>query len=600
MKATLWIIKKSLQNCYRQIIIFSMILSITAFLSVAINVLNKDMINALSECVALGRISVLFIGLVIGYMAVYFVNMASGFLWVYGNNYFRLNVDEFFHKLFMQKCVSIPQDKFLDTSFMDEYSFVCSNTGKISTYIKNIISLIFSNIGTVMGTLTIFYLYEPAFIIFAIIVTFCSILVNKYIMKKEYELDKVQIKEQRRHDYFKEILSGKAYAKELRIYSLKDYIYNKWSIILDKLRIEKLALSIKKVWLGNLQSFINFGLRVVAIIILLNGVIERRYDVGAFVMLFGLIGTCTGQINNITYSVMTGVYKDIKYLTDYYEFITPRETTETKKETISLEGLPYGEFRELKAENISFSYPNSNASAVNNLNFSIKKGEIVSILGYNGSGKTTLSKLLSGALYPKSGIVTLNGVQMNESNRDEISLYFGLAPQEFSRFSLPINEFVGIGRIENKDDPNELRKAYTKAEVDSLLRKYEKGDQTVLGKEYDENGVDLSGGEWQRLVIASAYMGEPEILLFDEPTASIDPLREMNMLKHFRENLRGKTAILISHRIGFARLADRIVMMQDGMITEQGTHEELLDLDGYYASIFHSQKALYEDNFETS
>ena len=108
-----------------------------------------------------------------------------------------------------------------------------------------------------------------------------------------------------------------------------------------------------------------------------------------------------------------------------------------------------------------------------------------------------------------------------------------------------------------------MNKAYKKAELESFLDKYENGDMTILGKEYDENGVDLSGGEWQRLVIASAYMGEPEVLILDEPTASIDPLREMDMIKHFRDCLKGKTAILISHRIGFARLADRIVMMQD-------------------------------------
>jgi ATP-binding cassette subfamily B protein len=152
-----------------------------------------------------------------------------------------------------------------------------------------------------------------------------------------------------------------------------------------------------------------------------------------------------------------------------------------------------------------------------------------------------------------------------------------------------------LGSIKDKFDEEKLFDAYKKAGILPLINKYKDKDRTVLGKEYDEEGVDLSGGEWQSLVIASAYMGEPEILLMDEPTASIDPLKEMELIGNLRENLKGKTAVLISHRIGFARLADRIIMMQDGKITEEGTHEELLALGGYYASLFNEQKKLYTE-----
>jgi len=361
--------------------------------------------------------------------------------------------------------------------------------------------------------------------------------------------------------------------------------------------MERLALALKWTSLENIQSFANFALRVAAVIILLIGITRKKYDAGVFVMLFGLINSCTGQIDSFTRTVMTEVYKDAKYLNDYYDYVMPiteDKIKALKNKTLENGKLPFGEFRELTAENISFTYPGSEKKAVDNVSFSIKKGEIVSILGYNGSGKTTLVKLLCGALSPQSGKVMLNGIPVSEANRNEIYSYFGMAPQEFSRFSLPIRDFVGIGRVEKMHDQSELDKAYEKAGLYDLLSKYEAGDETVLGKEYDENGVDLSGGEWQRLVISSAYMGEPEILILDEPTASIDPLREMDMVKHFRDHLKGKTGILISHRIGFARLADRIVMMRDGKITEQGTHEELLAKGGYYAALFNEQKKLYE------
>lgn len=140
--------------------------------------------------------------------------------------------------------------------------------------------------------------------------------------------------------------------------------------------------------------------------------------------------------------------------------------------------------------------------------------------------------------------------------------------------------------------------SYRKVELDNLIAQYQQGENTILGKEYEETGINLSGGEWQRVILASAYMGEPEILLLDEPSASIDSLKENAMLENLKNELRGKTAILISHRIAFARLADRIIMMKDGKIAEEGSHEELLLKKGYYAEFFEKQKELYLDREE--
>jgi len=159
-----------------------------------------------------------------------------------------------------------------------------------------------------------------------------------------------------------------------------------------------------------------------------------------------------------------------------------------------------------------------------------------------------------------------------------------------------------LGCVDKMFDDDELHQVYEKTNLKDFLSKYKDGENTILGKEYDDNGVDLSGGEWQRLIVAAAHMGEPEILLLDEPTASIDPLLEEEFINNLRMNLQGKTAVLISHRIGFARIADRIVLLNDGKITEQGTHEELLKHNGYYAKLHNEQKKLYteEESNETS
>lgn len=614
MKKSIRILNKTIRYCFGPIIVFTLILALDTALGIILTVLNKDMINALTDSIPLGTVSSLFTGLAAGYMILYFFQAGMGFLWTFGYNYFRLSIDGFFNRLFLIRSGETPQERFFDTAFMEKYSFVRDNTARISSYLRNLLTLVFSNIGAIAGTLGLFWLYEKKLAAVAVLAAILSGMVNGYIAGKEYALDKVQIKGQRERDYYREILTDKAYAKELRIYGIKENIFEKWRNIFDRLRTETLNLALKKATLQNIHSFLLFGLRIASIAILIWGVVNHKYSVGVFVMLFQLADNITYKIDATVESVMSGVYKDTKYLEDYYDFIMPVSRREIRTALLrkpSEKNEPAAEsgnkaFTEsesetiLTARNLSYTYPGGERKAVDNVSFSVKKGEIVSIIGYNGSGKTTLSKLLSGALSPQTGSVTLNGIPLSQREPSQIYGFFGTAPQEFSRFSLSIRDFVGIGRIEKMEDEAELAKAYGKAGLEEFLKKYDTRDRTVLGKEYDDEGVELSGGEWQRLVIASAYMGEPEILIFDEPTASIDPLKEMDMIRHFRENLKGKTAVLVSHRIGFARLADRIVMMENGKITEEGTHEELLKNNGSYAAVFREQKELYEGHLQFS
>ncbi len=601
-KKTLWIVSTAFRYCFKYIFVYIFVTAIMTLVDVGMRFLMKNIVNSLELGAQLGKFTSTIAGLIIAYMLLYMLRRVSGFTGAFGKNFYRLNVDMFFRKIFMWRAYNTPQEKFFETEFNEKYSFASGAVGRISDYIQIWVSLIVYNIGSIVSTVAIFAVYEPYLILPAIVVSAVTAAVYVYVSKKRYELDKRQVKEQRSADYYRSLLTGKENAKELRVYRTQNHFFKKWLEKYNKLRVESLSLELEQEKLNSILVLVRFVLRILTTAFLTVGVYFSRYDVGTFVMLFGLVEGFTSQVYSLVSSVVKGAYKEVKYLCDYYDFIMPI-TKEEIRTILSGSGeadsdRPYGDFSELSVEHVSYTYPGGDRKAVDDVSLTLKKGEIVSILGYNGSGKTTLSKLINGSLNPQSGVVKLNGVPVSQANRNEIFSYFGLAPQEFSRFSLQIREIVGLGDIRKMNDPAELEKAYSAADLQSFLAKYELGDETSIGKDYDENGVELSGGEWQRLVIASSYIGEPEILIMDEPTASIDPMREMEMLSNFRRNLGGRTAVLISHRIGFARLADRIIMMENGKITESGTHEELIASGGYYARLFSEQKKLYEDENE--
>lgn len=599
MRQSTWVLAKAIHFCFPYIFVNILILSFATLLSFAMAFMNRLLLNELTIDTAREQISVLFIVFLIIYLSFYLLSQVGGYLRAFGYNYFRFNVDALFQRIFMWKSYRTSQEQFYDPKFMETYAFVSGQTGKISSYINDLCMFFFSGVSGLIGSMIVFAVYEPVLILYTLMVGILAFWSKRYFAKKEYELDKKQVPEQRFHDYYRAVLTGKENARELRLYHLRDFFFRKWMAVYERLRLARLQLALRKRRMYGFQGIIKLGFRAAAVGILFWGISNHRYDLGTFVMLFQLIETCTRVMDSIAQTVVSGGYKDMKYLKDYYDFVYPitnEEIRQIQKDSSSVCGqLPFGDFSELRADHISYAYPDGDHNAVEDITLSIKRGEIVSILGYNGSGKTTLSKLLCGSLSPQSGQVTLNGIPIKIGNRDAVSQYFGFAPQEFPRFILPISEVVGLGCVERMNDRSALDLAYKKMELAEWIRSYKKGEQTVLGKAYDDEGVDLSGGQWQRLILAAAYMGEPEILLMDEPTASIDPLKEMEMIRDFRKNLAGKTAILISHRIGFARLADRIIMLEDGRVVEQGSHEDLLRANGAYAKLFHAQKALYEE-----
>lgn len=249
------------------------------------------------------------------------------------------------------------------------------------------------------------------------------------------------------------------------------------------------------------------------------------------------------------------------------------------------------EFQHLSLRNINYKYINGDANALDGINMDIHKGEIISILGENGSGKTTLSKIILGILKNYEGEIFLNGKKLNKIENNHI---YGCAFQDYYKYSFKLYENILISDVMNINNNEKIEEIKENFLIKSIVEKLPNGLYTNMDKNLFSDGVDLSGGEWQKIILARAMVSNRQIFILDEPTASIDPEKEKEILDFVKTISSYCTTIIISHRIPFAKIADKIYMMKEGKIIENGTHEELLKLKGEYYRTYNMQKELYD------
>ena len=504
-----------------------------------------------------------------------------------------------FAKLFLHKSYQVKQDDFYNHTFYDNYAFVknnIENTSKITVTIFN--KLIMAIYSFVLSILTISY-FNPLIVVYMTILSIGLVSVNRYIVNRRLALEETHINDERQARYYQELLVSRTHSKELRIFGLRERFLKKWQESYNRYRKAKYKFEVKATLLGSLAELIQFVMTYGFTMYFLYLVSKRQLQVGEFVFLNSMIMTLTVSISNLINIATKDLTENYKYV-EKYEVFTGRTSLKDLNEmdtyTLNSKRHKVGAFESLTFKNVSYKYPQGHKNAVSHLDFTLQKGEVVSLLGYNGSGKTTFSKLMSGLLEDYEGCIELNGVDIKTIDLEDLYTYFGIGFQDFSKYSLSLKENVAVGMIEDFEDDKQIQKAIEKGNLEEVIHRLPDGIETILGKEYDVNGQDLSGGQWQRIILARAYMGEPDVLILDEPTASIDPLEEMRMLEQFKAIASGKTVLLISHRIGFARMVDRICIMRDGHIVESGTHDELLKLGGRYYTLFIAQQELYKED----
>jgi ATP-binding cassette subfamily B protein len=311
-------------------------------------------------------------------------------------------------------------------------------------------------------------------------------------------------------------------------------------------------------------------------------------SIGTLTFLAGAIQQASLNIQQV-FSTLAGIADQALFLTDLLAFFEMQPTIRSKPNAVP---APRPIVRGFEFRNVSFRYPGTERLVLNGLNFQLRPQERVALIGENGEGKTTIVKLLTRLYDPTDGDILLDGIDLRDYNLEDLYREIGVIFQDFMRYEMTARENIACGRIEDLSDLGLLESAARKSGADQVIERLPRRYEQMLGRRF-ENGVDLSGGEWQKLALARAYLRDSQLLILDEPTAALDARSEYEVFRRFAELTSEKMALFISHRFSTVRMADRIVVLENGRIAEEGTHDELSSLGGHYAEMFELQAASY-------
>lgn len=407
--------------------------------------------------------------------------------------------------------------------------------------------------------------------------------------EERYQLRRRQTPRQRRVDYLVELLTDRESAKELRLYQLGSFFIDAWHDAASELRNERLQLArIQQIRVGVARAAAILGFAG-AVALLLRQAAYGVIGLGGFVALMQAATRFQNQLVQVLRQI-GNVYEESLYLSDLQSFVQ-YEREESGELTLDASRPCTIEF-----QGVSFAYPGG-PEVLKDISFTIYPGEKVALIGTNGAGKTTLIKLLLGLYTPTRGRILIDGEDLSrfdpQSHRRQVAAVF----QDYLRYQLTARDNIGFGQAERMGDDAVIMDAAGKAGADAVISALPSGLETVLGRTF-EGGQDLSGGQWQKIAIARAYFRDAKVLVLDEPTAALDARAELEVFEQFRALAGDRTAVFVSHRMASARIADRILVLDNGRLIENGSHDELVTAGGEYARMFEMQAKWYRNDLD--
>jgi ATP-binding cassette subfamily B protein len=431
-------------------------------------------------------------------------------------------------------------------------------------------------------------IYAPWLIALLAIALVPAFVGEAYFNAASYSLNFARTPERRQLDYVRQTGASVETAKEVKIFGLNPFLIERYRALSTSFYEANRKLAMRRALWGSVLTAIGTFAYYAAYAYIVWRTLHGDFSIGDLTFLAGSFRRLATLLEDLLtgFSQLSG---QALYLDDLFSFF------EIRPEIVSpANPRPFPQpIREgFRFEGVGFRYPGVERWAVRNLSFTLHTGEVLALVGENGAGKTTLVKLLARLYDPDEGRILLDGHDLRSYGLSELRSNIGVIFQDFIRYHLTAAENIAVGRIDARDDRPRIEAAAKRSLADEVIRKLPQGYDQMLGRRF-RTGVDLSGGEWQKIAIARAYMRDAQVLILDEPTAALDARSEFEVFQRFKELSKGKTGVLISHRFSSVRMADRIVVMADGTVEAIGTHEHLLEEGGRYAELFELQAAGY-------
>jgi ATP-binding cassette subfamily B protein len=403
-----------------------------------------------------------------------------------------------------------------------------------------------------------------------------------------YSLNFRQTPAKREMEYLRVLGGSKESAKELKLFGLAPFLVGRYAKLSNELHEQTVGLAKRKLMVGGLLSLLGTLGYYGSYAFVIYETVVGALTIGSLYFLTGAIAGASTNIQAV-FATFSTIADQALFVTDLLDFFAMKPTVASKPNALP---VPRPILQGFEFRNVSFTYPGHTRLVLSDVSFHLRRGERLALVGENGQGKTTIVKLLTRLYDPTAGQILLDGVDLREYELEDLWRETGVIFQDFMRYDMTAAENIAIGKIEERENTFRVRSAAQKSLAEQVIRKLPKSYDQILGRRF-EGGVDLSGGEWQKMALARAYLRDAQLLILDEPTAALDAKSEHEVFQRFAELTQGKMALLISHRFSTVKMADRILVLEQGEIAEQGDHRELLLRGGRYAEMFELQAASY-------
>jgi ATP-binding cassette subfamily B protein len=447
--------------------------------------------------------------------------------------------------------------------------------------VPNLITHSVSLVAALILTLTMAWWFAPIIIL----ATLPQLLISNKVNALNYSISDVRSPVSRKYGYLTRLLSSDKEVKEVKLFGSFNRLWLNINNIFTGFRDQNLGMAKKKLWSDLFSEFLQIiGIGAAYIHIFYQTTLGRT-SLGSLTFNLQVVDRLNSSTARLFYTI-SELNNDTLFLNPYFELL------DLEEEKIEGNTLESSKFKTIEFKDVSFIYPNKEESVFKNLNLKIEKGEKIAIVGINGAGKTTLIKLLLRLYEPTSGKILIDGKDIAEINKKDWFHLFGVLFQDFSKYAFSVKENIEFGDPDKESDKLYIE-AKEKSDAKEVIEGLELKDEQLITTQF-EGGVSLSGGEWQRIALARMYYRDSEILILDEPTAAIDAISEAKIFENVQKLSENKTVIIISHRFSTVRRANRIIVLGDGGIIEEGDHNSLIKLDGKYAEMFNKQAEGYK------